>query len=263
MTESYFTTTDGVWFSPTDHCRGPWDPDACHAGPPTGLMARASERLVPDQRLVRLTVELMRPVPHAGFRVAGEVVRNGRSVSLTSLSLVGADDRTVATARGMHIATAEVGDPPSTDIDTPVLSAAKPGVFGIDRNRDTDVPMFSGSVEVQYPPGQTRAPGPTTLWMRTVPLLADEPPTPFQAICPLADCGNAVSRNAEPDDWAFVNSDLTIAIHRQPVGEWFGTQAVSHWNPGGIGLADALLFDEVGHVGRALQCLLLSPAAST
>ena len=46
----------GEWLRPTDPCRGPWDPDACHAGPPTGMLIRAAERLLPDQRFVRITV---------------------------------------------------------------------------------------------------------------------------------------------------------------------------------------------------------------
>ena len=54
--------------------------------------------------------------------------------------------------------------------------------------------------------------------MSTAPLLPDETPSPFQRICPLADCGNAFSRHAEPVEIAFVNPDLTIALHRDPVG---------------------------------------------
>lgn len=56
-----------------------------------------------------------------------------------------------------------------------------------------------------------------------------------------------------------MNPDLTIVLHRLPVGEWLGSPAVSRWEPSGIGLADALLFDELGVVGRACQTLLLTP----
>ena len=96
--------------------------------------------------------------------------------------------------------------------------------------------------------------------MRTVALLPGEEPSPFQRICPLADCGNAFSRHADPGQVQFINTDLTIALHRDPVGAWLGSRAVSHWQPSGVGLADALLFDERGPVGRALQTLLLRPA---
>jgi hypothetical protein len=99
------------------------------------------------------------------------------------------------------------------------------------------------------------------MWMRTVPILAGEVPSPFQRICPLADCGNAVSRNAELGEAHFINPDLTLVLHRDPVGEWLGISARSHWQSTGVGLADALLFDDLGLVGRALQTLLVRAAA--
>ena len=54
--------------------------------------------------------------------------------------------------------------------------------------------------------------------MRTVALLPDEEGSGLQRICPLADCGNAVSRNAEAERYAFMNTDLTVLLHRQPAG---------------------------------------------
>ena len=118
--------------------------------------------------------------------------------------------------------------------------------------------MFASAVEMRYPPGDGPGPGPTRAWMRTVPLLADEVPSPFQRICPLADCGNAISRNADPLPLTFVNTDLTILLHRPPVGEWLGMDSVSRWEPNGIGMSDSLLFDDLGPVGRALQVLVIN-----
>lgn len=54
-----------------------------------------------------------------------------------------------------------------------------------------------------------------------------------------------------------MNPDLTILLHRDPEGDWLGTQATSYWESNGIGMADALLFDHNGVVGRAIQTLLL------
>jgi hypothetical protein len=254
--EGSFFTLDGEWFRPTEHCRGPWDPDACHAGPPTGVMARASELLVPDQQLVRLTVELSRPVPHAGFRVEAVVTRAGRTVTTTEMTLVNGDGKPVVTARGMHVAARDMSGLPTAPLATPKLSEARPGGFPI-RVGSHDLPMFSGGVEMRYPPGEDNDPGPTRAWMRTVPLLDDEESSPFQRICPLADCGNAISRNADPGELAFMNTDLTVLLHRPPVGEWLGMDSVSRWEPSGIGMSDSLLFDDHGPVGRALQTLVI------
>jgi len=119
---------------------------------------------------------------------------------------------------------------------------------------------FNGlGVETRYPPGENGEPGPTAVWLKTVALLPDEEPSAFQKICPLADCGNAFGRNAEPHEVSFINPDLTVALHRDPVGDWLGSQSTGYWEPNGIGLADAMLHDEKGVVGRALQTLVLRP----
>jgi hypothetical protein len=223
-------------------------------------VARALERLVPSQRLVRLTLDLVRPVPMAGFRVDAEVVRAGRSVTTSRAAIVDGEGRVRTTASGLHLRVAESGPRPTAVLDVPPLAGAEPGPFPISRTLH-GLPGFMGGVEVRYPPGQDPGPGPTTLWMRALPLLPDEVPSPFQRICPLADCGNAFSRNAEPWEAGFVNPDLTLVVHRPPQGEWLGSRSVSHWEPDGIGLAAAELFDQRGAVGRALQTLLLTPPA--
>lgn len=268
MPDSFFTietTADrGEWIVPTDHSRGPWDPDACHGGPPTAMLVRALERALPELRLARISVDLGRPVPMTGFRVDAEVVRAGRATGNTRAVLIDGDDKVRATATGMHVA---VGADPlfegtldNSGISTPVVADAAPGEFPIGPSAHGR-PGFRSAVEVRYPPGEDNAPGSTTLFMSTVPLLADEQASPFQRISPLADCGNAFSRHADPHQVQFVNTDLVIALHRDPVGQWLGSRVVSHWQPTGVGLADALLFDDLGPVGRALQTMLLRPVA--
>jgi hypothetical protein len=255
---------DVEWFTPTEHCRGPWDAGACHAGPPTGLLVRAMQRAVPDVRLARITVELQRPIPMAGFRIDAAVTRAGRTVAGTSATIVDGDGAVRATATGLHVRE-QRSLPFATTLDnsgiaTPRLDDSEPGPFPIDASQHHGLEGFSGdAVRMRYPPGETRRPGATTSWINTAPLLPSETPSPFQAICPLADCGNAFGRHAEPWEVAFVNADLTIALHRDPVGDWFGSRAVSWWQPDGVGLAEALLFDDVGAVGRALQTMVLRP----
>jgi hypothetical protein len=261
VADAYFVTDDGVWFLPTDHARGPWDPGACHAGPPTGLMVRAMENLVPNGRLARVLVELMRPIPMAGFRVQAEVIRPGRTAIATEAEVFD-DDRVYARTYGLHLRTREPFECPTAPVDVPDFGKAAPGPFPVGVTRH-GLPAFPGSLEVRYDPeGSQGAGGPTTMWMRTVPLLADEEPSGFQRICPLADSGNGISYNAYLDEVAFVNPDLTITLHRQPVGEWLCSRVRSHWQPDGIGLADAELFDSSGAVGRALQTLLLDPVGA-
>lgn len=259
MIEAYFETGDGAWFVPTEYTRGPWLADACHAGPPTALLVRAMEQIVTDKRITRITVELMRPIPMLGFRVKASMAKPGRLVSVTEAELFD-DDGIYARARGLHLRELENLPVSTAAVQAPDFARSEPGPFPIQPIHG--MTAFNHSVECRYDRvGPDGAGGPTTMWMRTtVPLLGGEDPSPFQAICPLADCLNGISFNDSIDDVRFVNADLTVSVHRDPVGEWFCAGAVSQWEPSGIGLADAALFDTEGPVGRATQNLLLSAA---
>jgi hypothetical protein len=218
------------------------------------------ERIVTNQRLARITVELMRPVPMAGFRVQAEVRRPGRSVTFTEAEIFD-DEQIYARAYGMHLRRLDDLDCSTPVVKAPKLEVATAGPFPVHTSKH-DRHGFIDSVECRYDPnGGTGEGGPTTIWVRTtVPILADEEPSSFQKICPLADSGNGISYNDYLDKIHFLNTDLTLSVHREPVGDWFCSRAISHWQPDGTGLADAELFDTSGPVGRALQNVLLMPA---
>lgn len=221
-------------------------------------MVREMERLVPNGRLVRVVVELLRPVPMAGFRVQAEVRRPGRSAIATEAEIFD-EDRVYARAFGLHLRVLDEMDLPTAPVDVPDFSRAVPGPFPIDVTTH-GLPGFTTSMEVRYDPDESQGEGgPTTVWMRTVPLLADEEPSGLQRLCPLADSGNGISYNAYLDRVSFINPDLVIAVHREPVGEWLCSRVRSHWQSDGIGMSDAEIFDVEGHVGRAVQTILIEP----
>ncbi len=257
---SFFRQIATDTFAGNDPARGPWSPDACHAGPPTGLLARSLEHLVDDKQLTRLSVDLLRPIPMAGFAISTNVARAGRAVTTTTAELISLEGKVCASARGLHCAyqpDGALGEVPTPAIDSPVLADAIPGAFPLN-TAPHNQPFFPNGVEARYPPGEDNTPGPTTMWLRALPLLDDETPSPFQSLCPLADCGNASSRNADPGSLGFVNPDLTIVMHRPPTTEWLASSALSHWHPHGTGVAHATLFDEHGPVATATQTLLIT-----
>lgn len=245
---------------PTALCRGPWDPDSCHAGPPTAALARAAEQALPHLRLVRLTTEIMRPIPMAGFTVSAEVTKPGRTVATCVVELRDLTGVLIAVSHSAHLAPRQP-DPsiPTTTISGVALDESMPGPFVFEAARHGLLGFING-VETRYPAGDDNTVGPTSIWLKTVPIFTNAPSSGFQQICPLADCGNAISRNGEPQEFGFLNTDLSIHLHREPRGEWFRSEATSHWNPEGIGMSDALLFDEFGPVGRAVQSLVVSRA---
>ena len=54
-----------------------------------------------------------------------------------------------------------------------------------------------------------------------------------------------------------LNADLTIYLHREPVGPWVQLRATHRAGPAGLGLVDAELTDPRGPIGRALEAQVL------
>jgi len=80
-------------FLPTELTRGPWSPDAQHGGPPAALLALCVERHAggAGTQVVRMTVELLRPVPLAPLAVTVRTLRPGKKVQLVDATLRAGD----------------------------------------------------------------------------------------------------------------------------------------------------------------------------
>src|SRR5262245_34295840 len=252
---------DGSRFVATELARGPWTPEALHGGPPAALLARCAERADggDGMMIARLTVELLRPVPVAPLAVETQLLRPGRKVQLVGASLR-AGGAEVARAVALRIRTRELplpegldarGVPPGPET---VPASVSPGIAM------RDYPGFHNQgVEHRFVAGTFDQPGPATDWIRLrVPLVAGELTSPLARVVAAADFGNGVSWVLpRAEGWAFINPDLTVALHRLPIGEWVCLEAVTYVEPTGIGQAESVLWDERGRLGRAVQSLLI------
>ena len=259
---SYFCIdADGV-FHGNDPARGPWSPDHCHAGPVTGLVCRAAEAAAGSSKmLTRLTIDVLRPVPLQGLRINTDVQRDSRTLTTTRIEVVAEDGATCAIATTMHLVRKNLSDVPTAQVPRPRFEDAEQGepilISGIH-----DQPMFGNFTEMAFPKGQSRDPGPKTVWARVPKLVEGEEQSPIQSICALADCGNGLSMNELPTRVGFMNTDLTLQIHREPESDWLASEAVSHWHDTGVGMSQSILYDTKGPVGVALQTLVLHPITS-
>jgi Thioesterase-like superfamily len=249
---------DGDRLVPSELARGPWSPDAQHGGPPAALLARAIERADPGPApfVARLTVEFLRPVPLAPLTVQTRTVRPGRRVQWLEASLV-ADDVEVARASAVRLRVdpglaLPVPDPEASTVPRP--ASGSPYVIQFP---NTSVGFWQ-AMELRVAAGSFAEVGEATIWFRlVVPVVADEEPTPLQRVAAAADFGNGVSAALERGRYLFINPDLTIHLHRGPVGEWVALEARTHAEANGVGLAESALHDERGRIGRSLQSLLL------
>jgi hypothetical protein len=100
---------------------------------------------------------------------------------------------------------------------------------------------------------------PTAVWIRSrLALVAAEDLTPLQRVMIAADSGNGVAVVLDPRQYAFVNADLSVHLHRFPVDEWVCLEVVTAPEPSGIGLSTSCLLDRQGPIGVGAQGLLLA-----
>ncbi len=256
--ESVFLAEDGL-FIPTEHARGPWDRQALHGGAPASLITAAFERMQPgaELRIGRLTFEFLRPIPLAPLRLATSVVRPGRRVQELAAELYAGD---LLICRAAALRVQEVpGDLPPVAADAcaglPGPETGKPIRFAID---GTDDASFGASAMEMRWLDDPFALGPCRVWMRLrMPIVGGWETTPLMRLVATADFGNGVSAALPFDRFLFINADLTVHLQRTPRGEWIGLDASTHLHAGGNGLAESVLHDEEGAVGRAFQTLVV------
>jgi hypothetical protein len=87
--------------------------------------------------------------------------------------------------------------------------------------------------------------------------VAGEADTPLVRTLVLADSMSGVGSQLELDKWLIINTDLTVALHRDPRGGWLFMRARVNADPRGSALAEATLADTSGEFGRGLQTLLV------
>lgn len=251
-----FYERDGDRYLSTELTRGPWDPDAQHGGPPAALLARAAEHTLgrSDLQLARFTVDLVRPVPIAPLRVAATVVRAGRSAAWVEAALL-AGEVEVARARALSIRTSDL---PLAQPEAERPPGPHEGAEGTFFATGQEV-GYHTAMEYRFLEGGFTNPGPARVWMRMrVPLVAGESPSPWQRVLCAADSGNGVSAALDYRRFTFVNPDLTVHLHRQPLGEWVCLDARTVVEPSGVGLATSSIADEHGPLGYALQSLFVA-----
>ena len=81
--------------------------------------------------------------------------------------------------------------------------------------------------------------------------------TPLQRLFAVADIANGMGSRLSVAEWLFLNTDLTVHIHRVPEGEWIGVQAENHYGRDGVGVSRGTLFDEHGAVAALQQAQLV------
>ncbi len=255
---------------------GPWDANALHGGPVAALLAGAAERADAPGPMHPSTfhLELLRPVGLGEHRVDVAVTRPGRNVQVVQTELVEAEtDRVVARASLQRIRVLASSDPSTPELATlartrlteePTPAASLPPPSPGQRPpgfRPDEPPAFHNrAVEHCFIRGHLERLGPAIDWIRLMlPVTPAQEPTPLQRVVAAADFGNGISATLDFTRYTFINPDLTVTLHRLPVGEWVALDARTRLGTPGVATAEVDLSDQDGPIGRSVQTLLVAP----
>ncbi len=257
MTGAFFAA-EGDHFVATELTRGPWDNRFQHGGPPSALVTGTLERFGEDASrwfLARIHLELLRPVPIGPLTVEIQPERLGRTVQRLSATLL-AGDVAVLRAAALRIRRG----PGESSTSGAASSWPEPEecprlVFDffqheVGYHRAVDLRTAHGAW------GRT----PIGIWTRpSVALVEGRPWTPRERVVALADAQSGMGVPLDPQEWSFVNPDLSVFFERDPVGDWVGFDVRSTANVHGSGLSQSELRDAMGTFGRSAQTLVVTP----
>ena len=248
-----------VGFLAAPTTRGPWDARMMHGGAPSALLARAIEHTEPGAELVvtRLTIEFLGGVPVGPVEVATALAKPGKRFQLVDAPL-DAGGRRVCLARAVRLRRGDLpgaaAAPPSSAAPLPPPDSGAPWPTFIDSELEL---FYPDATEIRIVGGELGS-GHAIAWIRLRgELLPGEPPSALVRACAAADFSNGLSWILPFDDWLFVNTELTVHLHREPEGEWIGVDARTSSDASGVGLATATLHDLRGPFGVCAQALFV------
>lgn len=254
---AFWLPEGGDAFRATVATRGPWSMEHQHGGPPAALLARALEqdaaRIATPMRAARITVAFHRPIAIDLHRVAVEPVREGKKVRIARAQLTDDKGRAVATAEAVFIRRADVGVAETPGAPPPEPRACAPHEFSFFAATEG----YHTAMEARLIAGTFGA-GKMSLWMRMrIPTVPGEIPSGLQRVVAAADSGNGISVALDLAEYTFINPDLTVYLAREHRGEWVALDATTRFAGDGTGLAETVISDAEGLVGRGCQSLIV------
>lgn len=252
MSNPPFFIVDGDHYVPTSASRGPWNPNSLHGRVIAGLLGAEIERLHGDPAFIpaRLTVDMYRLPNLSPVEVVTRVVREGQRIKVIDAEFisggVSAGRATCQLLRKTERPEGTVWKPPGWDAPKPEDIAPPEPRSGPMAGMWAMRPISGGFGTV----GQKRT------WMSEVrELVEGRPLTPFVRVAVAADFASPFA-NAGDQGLKYINSDVTVYLHREPVGEWVGFEAADHGDTAGVAFGECRLYDVEGPIGSASCCAL-------
>ncbi len=247
MTNEPFFTIEGTHYVPTPAARGPWNPNSLHGRVIVGLLGAEIERLhaSPDFIPARLTVDMYRLPDLSSVEVTTRVVRAGNRIRVIDAEFISGG---VSAGR----ATCQL----LKRTENPLGNVWKPPIWDVLKPADIAPPTdgrsgMGGMWAMRRIAGDFGTVGQKRTWMSEVrELVEGRALTPFVRVAVSADFASPFA-NAGDAGLEFINSDVTVYLHREPVTEWIGYEVINHGATDGIAIGECFIYDEQGPIGSA------------
>ncbi|MCB1125900.1 MAG: thioesterase family protein [Verrucomicrobiae bacterium] len=250
MLEDAFFVAEGDSFVPQPVCRGPWDPNSLHGRVISGLLGAEIERLYGDPafQFTRMNVDLWRLPDFTPIEVRTELLREGGRIKVVSAEAF-AGEKSLGRATGVLL---RRGEQPEDEVWSPPAWDMAPPLSYPPSERPENAPKLE-------PMWETRGPGPVfgeavrkRVWMREVrTLVAGRPLTPWQRVALAVDFTSPLA-NSGAKGLDFINTDITVYLHRDPIGEWIGFDVATHHSTEGVAFGECAVYAAFTARGKAV-----------
>ena len=248
-----FFAPSGDGFMPNEIANGPWDPKSMHGRIIIGLLAHELEQRHGGEDFVpaRLTVDMFRlPNIMTPVQVRTKLIRDGLRIRVVEADFFSG---AVAMARASCQLLRRTENPQGSIWSPPNWDAPKPAEIAA----PTDPRLgMHGKWTTRPIIGHMGSLGPRRLWMSEVRELVEGVAlTPFVRAALAADFASPFA-NAGDRGLGFINSDVTLYLHRLPVTQWIGFEVVNHHATAGVAIGECWLYDEEGAIGTSTVAAL-------
>jgi hypothetical protein len=249
MTEEAYFIRDGELFVPQPPCAGPWDPKSLNGRVVVALCCFQIEQsfALAEYMPARLTVDMYRLPGFSPIEVKTRVVRDGTRIKVIDAELI-SEGVSYARATSQWLkrgdnAPGNVWSPP--DWQVPAPEALQPPARTEGRQSAFLMRLITSGIGTF---AQKR------VWLgESRELVAGTKLTPFMRVALAADLANPFANSGDAG-LGYINSDVTLYLHRLPSSEWIGMEVVNHHATDGVAIGQVVLYDEHGAIGTSSVC---------
>lgn len=257
MTDAYFRAGEGLYY-PTEACTGPWDPNSLSGRVVVALLAFEIERLVAgaDYLPARLTVDMYRLPDFSPIEVKTRLVRDGYRIKVVDAEFV---------SNGISVARASCQMLRKTE-NSPIV-AWRPEPWHVPAPEDVPEGEFARRLDdftrQKSIEGNMAQFGRKKMWISNRrDIVAGVPLSQWMRAALVADLTNPWA-NSGDGGLGYINSDVTLYLHRLPCDEWVGMDVVNHQATDGVAIGECWLYDREGSIGTSMVTSLAQKRGPT